>query len=70
MEEEKSNKTKILLYWYIFGVPLLLLVFAFIFTLVDFPLLIGFAFLAILLYAGIMSLLIIFTNAILKMKQS
>jgi len=69
MEEEKS-KTKILLYWYIFGVPLLLLVFAYIFTVIGFPLLIGFAFLAILLYVGIMSLLIIFTNAILKMKQN
>jgi hypothetical protein len=61
-----SNKTKVLLYWYIFGVPICLIVFAYIFATIDFPILIGFSFLAIIMYAGIIGLLIVFTNAIIS----
>jgi hypothetical protein len=68
MDEEKTIKIKALLYWYILGVPLCLIIVSIILFMVDFPILIGFAFLAIFMYAGIVSILIIFTNAILKIK--
>ena len=63
MEVEKSRKIKALLYWYIFGVPICLVIFACIFTLTSFPVLLGVAFLLIVMYAGIISILTIFTNA-------
>lgn len=61
-----SNKTKVLLYWYIFGVPICLIIFAYILSAIDFPILIGFSFLVIVMYAGIIGLLIVFTNAIIS----
>ena len=66
---EKSKKTKILLYWYILGVPASLIFFAFILTIMDVPILIGFSFLVIVLYTGIVGILVIFTNAILFTKE-
>jgi hypothetical protein len=59
----------VLLYWYIFGVPLLLIAFAIILTMADVPILIGFALLAIIMYAGIVSILIIFANAVFQFKK-
>ncbi len=61
--DEKFRKTTALLYWYIFGVPVCLILFAYILTLINFPVLIGFSFLAIVMYAGIVGILIVFTNA-------
>lgn len=61
-----GKKTKVLLYWYIFGVPIFLIVFAYILTTINLPLLIGFSFLTIVMYAGIIGLLIVFTNAIIS----
>ncbi len=63
MGKEKIRKTTALLYWYIFGVPLCLILFAYVLTLIGFPVLIGFSFLAIVMYAGIVGILILFTNA-------
>ena len=63
MDVEKSKKTKALLYWYIFGVPVCLLFFAYVLTITNVPVLIGFSFLLIVMYAGIISILTIFTNA-------
>ncbi len=62
----KAKKTKALLYWYIFGVPLCLIIFASIFTAIEFPVLIGFSFLVIVMYAGFVGILIVFTNAIIS----
>jgi len=61
--DEKFRKTTALLYWYIFGVPVCLILFAYILTLINFPVLIGFSFLAIVMYAGIVGILTVFTNA-------
>jgi len=61
-----TKKTKILLYWYIFGVPICLIVFAYVLTTINLPLLIGFSFLTIVMYAEIIGLLIVFTNAIIS----
>ena len=66
MEKEKLKKTTALLYWYLLGVPICLIFFASILTLINFPVLIGFSFLIIVMYAGIVSILIIFTNAIIS----
>lgn len=66
MMGEKFKRSTALLYWYIFGVPICLVLFAGLLTLIDFPVLIGFSFLAILMYAGIIGLLIVFTNAIIS----
>ena len=66
MEKEKFKKTTALLYWYILGVPICLVFFASLLTLINFPLLIGFSFLVIVMYAGTVSILIIFTNAIIS----
>ena len=66
MYREKSKKTTALLYWYILGVPISLVVFAIILNEIKFPLLIGFSFLAIIMYAGIVSIMIILTNAIIS----
>jgi len=66
MKGEKFKKTTALLYWYIFGVPICLVLFAGLLTLIDFPVLIGFSFLAIVMYAGIVGILIVFTNAIIS----
>ena len=63
MERKKIRKTTVLLYWYIFGVPLCLIIFAYVLTLISFPVLIGFSFLAIVMYAGTVGILILFTNA-------
>lgn len=66
---EKSKKIKmikILIYWYIFGVPACLLSFAIVFTAMNVPLLLGFAFLIIVLYTGIVGILVTFTNAIIS----
>lgn len=63
---EKFKKASALMYWYIFGVPICLVLFAALLTLIDFPVLIGFSFLAIMMYAGIIGLLIVFTNAIIS----
>jgi len=63
MERKKIRKTTVLLYWYIFGVPICLILFAYILTLINFPVLIGFSFLVIVMYAGIVGILILFTNA-------
>ena len=66
MNSEKSGKTKTLMYWYILGVPLSLLVFAIILNEIQFPILLGFSFLLIVMYAGLVSIMIIFTNAIIS----
>ncbi|MCK4332405.1 MAG: hypothetical protein KAV40_02375 [Thermoplasmatales archaeon] len=66
MYREKSKKTKALLYWYILGVPLSLVIFAIILNEIKFPVLIGFSFLVIIVYAGIVSIMIILTNAIIS----
>ena len=68
MYREKSNKTKALLYWYILGVPVSLVVFAIILNEIQFPVIIGFSFLIIIMYAGIVSIMIILTNAIISTK--
>ena len=61
MQKEKKSKT--LLYWYIFGVPISLVVFSMIFNQINLPILIGISFLLIVMYAGIIGILIVFTNA-------
>lgn len=63
MEEKIFKKTTALLYWYIFGVPICLILFAYLLTMVDFPVLIGFSFLLIVMYAGMIGILTVFTNA-------
>ena len=63
---EKSKKIKILLYWYIFGMPACLVFFAFVFTTMNVPVLVGFSFLVIILYTGMVGILVIFTNAIIS----
>jgi hypothetical protein len=63
MDEKIFKKTTALLYWYIFGVPICLILFAYLLTLVDFPVLIGFSFLLIVMYAGMVGILTVFTNA-------
>ena len=66
MYKEKSKKTNILLYWYIFGVPACLLIFAYIFTILEIPMLIGLSFLIIILYTGMIGIWVIFSNAIIS----
>lgn len=63
MYGESPVKIKALLYWYIFGVPICLIFFAFILFMIDFPVLIGFSFLMIILYTGIVGILVIIINA-------
>ena len=63
---EKLSKTTALLYWYILGVPICLVFFASILTLINLPVLIGFSFLLIVMYAGIVGILTIFTNAMIS----
>jgi len=66
MEKEPFKKTTALLYWYILGVPICLILFASLLTLINFPVLVGFSFLLIVMYAGIVSILIILVNAIIS----
>lgn len=66
MKEEKFKKTTALLYWYILGVPICLVFFASVLTLIHIPVLVGFSFLVIVMYAGTVGILIIFTNAIIS----
>jgi len=61
--EESTKKINALLYWYIFGVPACLILFAFILFMIDFPILIGLSFLLIILYTGIVGILVIIINA-------
>ncbi|UCD13013.1 MAG: hypothetical protein JSW60_05450 [Thermoplasmatales archaeon] len=68
MYKEKSKKTRALLYWYILGVPISLVVFAIVLNEIQFPVIIGFSFLTIIMYAGIVSIMIILTNAIISTK--
>jgi len=63
MEEEYSFKTTLLLYWYILGVPICIVLFAYILSLMDIPTLVGLSFLLIVMYAGIIGVLIILTSA-------
>jgi hypothetical protein len=62
-EEESPKKIRALLYWYIFGVPACLIIFAFILFMIDFPIIIGISFLMIILYTGIVGILVIIINA-------
>jgi len=66
MKGERFKKSTALLYWYIFGVPVCLVFFAAMLTLIDFPVLIGVSFLIIVMYAGMVSILIVFANAIIS----
>lgn len=66
MVKEKSKKTRALLYWYILGVPISLIIFAIILNEIQLPIMISFSFLMIIMYAGIISIMIIFTNAIIS----
>ena len=63
MDEEYSFKTTLLLYWYILGVPICMVLFAYILSLMDLPILVGLSFLLIVMYAGIIGVLIILTSA-------
>jgi len=65
MDREGSLKIKALLYWYIFGVPACLIIFAIIFSMLDIPDLVGVSFLVIVFYTGIIGILVVFTNAII-----
>ena len=67
MDRESLLKTKALLYWYIFGVPACLVILAFVFTTLNIPTLVGFSFLIIVLYAGVIGILVILTNAIISL---
>ena len=66
MFNDKTRKTKILLYWYILGVPISLVIFAIILNAINLPIIISFSFLMIITYAGIVSVMIIFTNAVIS----
>jgi len=66
MFNDKTGKTKVLLYWYILGVPISLVVFSIILNEIKLPVLIGFSFLMIITYAGIVSIMIIFANAVIS----
>ncbi len=66
MYREKSRKTQTLMYWYILGVPLSLLIFGIVLHEIQFPMFLGFSFLLIVMYAGLVSIMIIFTNAIIS----
>ena len=61
--EESPKKIKALLYWYIFGVPACLILFAFILFMIDFPIIMSFSFLLIVIYTGIVGILVIIINA-------